>query len=321
MKVSLKSITPDIETTIVEIARVSSSRENKSEKPEGLINYLIKNKHWSPFEHGMITMEIETSKAIAIQLLRHRSFTFQEFSQRYQNVCEISGDGMFEDVELRKQATDNRQSSEDVFEGLLSNAVCGEATYHLTPVDSVEAIENHLKTSEILYNQMIEKGVARETARMILPMATKTKLYMTGTVRSWIHLLDIRDDSHAQKEIQEVAKAMKDVVIIECPIIAKARGWVEVIDLNTCNPGDILLSFEGEELEYVGLLDEKSVYRHEVRYKSGVFGTRTDEGLAWKELRGGVDIKSIIYKGSKKEGKKHFIDTETGEKYELKKIN
>src|SRR5699024_1548654 len=119
MKVKLKAITPNIEQTIVEIARVSSSRENKSEKPEGLINYLIKNSHWSPFEHGYITFEIETSKAIGIQLLRHRSFTFQEFSQRYQDVSKISEEGIFEDVELRRQAENNRQSSEEVFDPLI----------------------------------------------------------------------------------------------------------------------------------------------------------------------------------------------------------
>ena len=109
MKVSLKSITPNAEINIVEIARVSSSRTDKSEAPEGLINYLIKNKHWSPFEHAHLTVEIVTSKAIGIQLLRHRSFTFQEFSQRYAEVAEL------EEFELRKQATTNRQSSEEVF--------------------------------------------------------------------------------------------------------------------------------------------------------------------------------------------------------------
>ena len=113
-KVALVTNTPNAEETIVEIARVSSKRTDKKAKPEGLINYLIKHKHWSPFEHASMTLEIETSKAIGIQLIRHRSFTFQEFSQRYQDV-NLLGD-MFENVELRKQAEDNRQSSTETFD-------------------------------------------------------------------------------------------------------------------------------------------------------------------------------------------------------------
>lgn len=215
MHVKLKSITPNIETTIVEIARVSSSRKDKSEAPEGLINYLIKNKHWSPFEHGMITMEIQTSKAIGIQLLRHRSFTFQEFSQRYAKVTEI------EPIEIRKQAIKNRQSSEEI----IGHHLYRERGETLTSsID--EVVKHHIESVNRLYNYLLENGVAKECARMILPMATSTTIYMTGTVRSWIHLLDIRDDSHAQKEIQLIAKEMKKIIIEQCPIISKARGWI-----------------------------------------------------------------------------------------------
>lgn len=216
MKVTLKAITPDIEQTIVEIARVSSSREDKSEAPEGLINYLIKNKHWSPFEHGSITMEIETSKAIGIQLLRHRSFTFQELSQRYAVVGEI------EPIELRQQHKNNRQSSTEVFDPEVSSLING-----YTVCKASVAINKFMAASQDLYNDLLDAGVARECARMVLPMATKTTIYMTGTVRSWIHLLDIRDDSHAQKEIQLIAKEMKSILIKNCPIISKARGWNE----------------------------------------------------------------------------------------------
>ena len=120
MNVKLKSITPDAEVNIVEIARVSSSREDKSEKPEGLINYLINNKHWSPFQHSYLTFEIETSKAIGIQLLRHLSFTFQEFSQRYAKVEKI------EPIEIRKQAIKNRQSSEEIFDPELNVLLGGK---------------------------------------------------------------------------------------------------------------------------------------------------------------------------------------------------
>ena len=230
MKVQLKAITPEAEQTIVEIARVSSSRKDKQEAPEGLINYLIKNWHWSPFEHGFITMEIETSKAIGIQLLRHRSFTFQEFSQRYQDVSKVSDEGMFEDVEIRKQATNNRQSSEEVFDpeveigSLLSGDIEAPYTKTLT-IPASELIESCLETCGSLYESLLEAGVAREQARMILPLATKTRVYMTGSIRSWIHFVKLRDDGHAQKEAQEIARAIKNILVDELPIISKALGW------------------------------------------------------------------------------------------------
>jgi thymidylate synthase (FAD) len=217
MKVSLKSITPNAEVNIVEIARVSSTRTDKTEKPEGLINYLIKNKHFSPFEHSYITFEIETSKAIGIQLLRHRSFTFQELSQRYAKVNEV------EPVELRKQAVSNRQSSEEVFDPqiMLSS---DEDDYLVLASDAVQEL---FAASFALYDKLIEAGVAKECARMVLPMATKTTLYMTGSVRSWIHFLEVRDDVHAQKEAQLVAKEIKKLFIANLPIISKALGYGE----------------------------------------------------------------------------------------------
>ena len=114
MKVTLLNVTPNAQDHIVEVARVSSSRKNKKDKPEGLLSYLVRHKHWSPFEHGHATFEIETSKAIGIQLIRHRSFSFQEFSQRYQDVNRLGH--MFEPIELRAQAEDNRQSSTEVID-------------------------------------------------------------------------------------------------------------------------------------------------------------------------------------------------------------
>ena len=205
MKVSLISTTPKAEENIVYIARVSSKREDKKSKPEGLLNYLIKHKHWSPFEHSHMSIEIETSKAIGIQLIRHRSFTFQEFSQRYQDVT-LLGD-MFEEIEFRKQCEDNRQSSTEIYEG--SNA---EAKRILLDIKS-------------LYQGLLEDGVARETARMILPLCTKTKIHMTGSIRSWVHFLELRDDEHAQKEIQLIAKEIKCIFVEEFPIISKALKY------------------------------------------------------------------------------------------------
>jgi thymidylate synthase (FAD) len=232
MKVSLKAITPEVEKTIVEIARVSSSRTDKGSQPEGLLNYLIRNKHWSPFEHGFITMEIECSKAIGIQLIRHRSFTFQEFSQRYQNVSKL-GEEMFEPVEIRRQATDNRQSSEEVFDpeihvatllnptGMPSKPTTKEEIF----VPSSMLIEDYLKSAESLYKDLLRAGVAREQARLVLPLATKTRIFMSGSVRSWIHFLDLRDDSHAQKEAQQIARGIKEILVKELPVISKALDW------------------------------------------------------------------------------------------------
>ena len=215
MKVTLNHVTPEAENAIVKIARVSSKRTDKVEKPEGLLNYLIKHKHWSPFEHGYMSVEIETSKAIGIQLIRHRSFTFQEFSQRYQDVNLM--DGMFESVELRKQAEDNRQSSTEIFNP--------DVLYNGYSTAASAQIGKHFRACQDLYNQLLNEGVAREVARMVLPLATKTKIHMTGSIRSWIHFLDLRDDAHAQKEIQDVAQEIKKIFIEQFPIISKSLNY------------------------------------------------------------------------------------------------
>lgn len=221
MRVELLKTTPDIENHIVEIARVSSSREDKLAEADRLIGYLIRNHHWSPFEHGYLTFEIETSKAIAIQILRHRSFTFQELSQRYANVSSHYDGDMFEDVEIRKQAENNRQSSTEVFDPEILFA--GQ----LAPGDypASEVIEELLNEIKGVYKDMLQAGVARECARMILPMCTKTTLHMTGNVRSWIHFLALRDEEHAQKEIQLIAKAIKEIFVDELPMVSKALGY------------------------------------------------------------------------------------------------
>ena len=220
MQVKLISATPNAEQQIVEIARVSSSRKDKTSKPEGLINYLIRNNHWSPFEHGHLTLFFETSKAIGIQLIRHRSFTFQEFSQRYQDVL-LMGD-MFEDIELRRQSTDNRQSSTEIFDPKLSGFEYGGVNM---PISANELIKKHLVQSQKLYRDLLEVGVAREQARMILPMCTRTQIYMTGTLRSWMHFFKLRDDGHAQKEIQLLAKEGKKIFVEQFPIISKALEY------------------------------------------------------------------------------------------------
>ncbi len=214
MKVTLLNVTPNAEDHIVEVARVSSSRKNKKDKPEGLLKYLVRHKHWSPFEHGHATFEIETSKAIGIQLIRHRSFAFQEFSQRYQDVNRL-GD-IFEPIELRAQCEDNRQSSTEVIDPKIQME---------TNLSASETIDAFLGKAHSLYNKLLEAGVAREQARMVLPLATTTKIHMTGSIRSWIHFLELQDDDHAQKEIQMVAKEIKRIFIREFPIISKGLNY------------------------------------------------------------------------------------------------
>jgi len=216
MKVTLLNVTPNAEEHVVEVARVSSSRKNKKDKPEGLLSYLVRHKHWSPFEHGHATFEIETSKAIGIQLIRHRSFSFQEFSQRYQDVNRL-GD-IFEPIELRAQCEDNRQSSTEVINPKLP-IIGNEGAY------AKDIIRGHFEHTHMLYNKLLEAGVAREQARMVLPLATTTKIHMTGSIRSWIHFLELRDDEHAQKEIQLIAKEIKKHFRKQFPIISNALGY------------------------------------------------------------------------------------------------
>ena len=220
MKVQLLNVTPNAEDHIVEVARVSSSRKNKKDKPEGLLSYLVRHKHWSPFEHGHATFEIETSKAIGIQLIRHRSFSFQEFSQRYQDVNRL-GD-IFEPIELRAQCEDNRQSSTEIINPQLYRKFNGGS---VKPYKANIVIDRFLKGAQDLYTDLLEAGVAREQARMVLPLATTTKIHMTGSIRSWIHFLELRDDEHAQKEIQLVAQEIKRIFIDKFPIISKALEY------------------------------------------------------------------------------------------------
>ena len=212
MKVKLLNITPNAEEHIVQIARVSSSRKDKKSNAAGLLAYLVRHKHWSPFEHSHATFEIETSKAIGIQLIRHRSFSFQEFSQRYQDVNQIGS--IFEPIELREQCEDNRQSSTEI--------INPDIEVEGGNIPASYLIDGLLNQSQKLYDNLLNAGVAREQARMILPLCTSTKIQMTGSIRSWIHFLELRDDSHAQKEIQLIAKEIKKALVVELPIVSKA---------------------------------------------------------------------------------------------------
>lgn len=226
MKVELHNITPEADIDVVRIARVSSSRKDTDEEPEQLINYLIRNNHWSPFEHGMMSIKIETSIPIAVQFLRHVSFRFQQFSQRYAVVTQL------EPIEFRKQAVKNRQSSEEVM-GSIFQDEDGNLQIHIPDINKttmdfalwIQRVSDNLVQALELYDEGIKMGVAKETARFILPQAVQTTMYMSGTIRSWIHMLDIRDEKHAQKEIQVIAKKMKNIFIENLPMISKAREY------------------------------------------------------------------------------------------------
>lgn len=206
LKEELEATSEDL---IAYIARVSNpSNQSNIETSERLIRYLSKHKHWSPFEMVDLTVEIKTSRLIATQLLRHRSFSFQEFSQRYSQVSSI------ESLELRKQATSNRQSSTDLVEDHEAIDI---------------AVENHFENCMVFYEYLLEKGVARECARAVLPLNTSTTLYMKGSLRSWLTFLSVRLHETSQKEIRMITEAIRDIIKEEFPKVSKAfngfDGW------------------------------------------------------------------------------------------------
>jgi len=208
--VRLISATPDAEKHIAYCARVSNPKNQENNNFEGLLKYCIKNQHWSIFEHAFLTVEINTSLAIATQILRHRSFTFQQFSQRYADSTELQLE--LPTPDLRRQDTKNRQNSTD------------DLDYNVK-VNLEERIQKHFERSLALYNEMLEKGVAKECARFVLPQATQTRLYMSGSIRSWMHYIDLRSAHGTQKEHMEVAEAIRCIFTCQFPTISSALGW------------------------------------------------------------------------------------------------
>tara|TARA_Y100000996_G_scaffold173733_1_gene135022 strand:+ start:77 stop:709 length:633 start_codon:yes stop_codon:yes gene_type:complete len=210
MTVRLISVTPDAEKTMAHIARVSNPNNQDNPNYSGLLKYCIKHNHWSVFEQSSMTLEIETTRAIAAQVLRHRSFTFQEFSQRYADSNLL---GTIELPELRKQDKKNRQNSTDDLDPKL--------------VDTLNRQMNTLFSSALsLYNQMLEDGVAKECARMVLPLCTPTRIYMTGSCRSWIHYINLRSAHGTQKEHMQIAEACRKVFTEQFPAVSEALEWV-----------------------------------------------------------------------------------------------
>ena len=208
MPCKLVWITPEAEKNIIYIARVSNPANQDNPKITGLLKYLIKHKHVSPFEMANMCIEITTTRAISAQIIRHRSFSFQEFSQRYAEVPSI------EDCECRLQDSKNRQGSLDVDDDALK----------VWWDESKQSINDHCKE---VYKQALEKGIAKECARFLLPMSSTSKLYMNGTIRSWIHYLEARTAWDTQKEHRELAEEIKNIFSEHMPTIAKALGFVE----------------------------------------------------------------------------------------------
>ena len=209
-KVELVSLTPDAEKTMAYIARVSNPKNQENEDYSKLLSYCIKNEHWSVFEQSFMTLQIETNRGIAAQILRHRSFTFQEFSQRYADSSMLSTNvPMFD---LRRQDEKNRQNSIDDVDEFKKQEI-------------EIAVNRYFAEGMDLYQQMLRLGIAKECARMVLPLATPTRIYMTGSCRSWIHYIDLRSAHGTQKEHMDIANDAKRVFCEQFPICAEALEW------------------------------------------------------------------------------------------------
>ncbi len=212
MNVKLISVTPDAEKNIAYCARVSNPANQENEKIAGLLKYCINHKHWSIFEMAFMTLEINTTRGLAAQILRHRSFTYQEFSQRYADSSLLAEQiPMFD---LRRQDTKNRQNSIDDID-------------EFTKQEFEIQIQRYFAEGMDLYQAMLDKGIAKECARFVLPLATPTKIYMSGSVRSWIHYIDLRSANGTQKEHMDIANECKCIFAGQFPVIAEALGWTE----------------------------------------------------------------------------------------------
>ena len=208
--VKLVTVTPDAEKIMGYVARVSNPKNQTNPNVAGLLSYCIKHGHWSVFEQATMTLEIETTRGIAAQILRHRSFTYQEFSQRYADSSMLA-----ETIplpELRRQDTKNRQNSIDDVDPFTRQK------YEIL-------MQHHFKESMSLYQEMLDSGIAKECARFVLPLAVPTKIYMTGSVRSWIHYIDLRSSNGTQKEHMDIALGAKRIFTCTFPTVASALDW------------------------------------------------------------------------------------------------
>ena len=211
MNVKLVTVTPKAEETMGYVARVSNPKNQDNPKVAGLLSYCIKHGHWSVFEQAHLTVEIETTRGLAAQILRHRSFTYQEFSQRYADSSMLSK--VIPLPELRRQDDKNRQNSIDDLDPFIVQ-------------DFDLKMQRHFVEGMKLYKEMLDAGVAKECARFVLPLATPTKLYMTGSVRSWIHYINLRSAHGTQKEHMQIAENCRTIFNEQFPIVAEALGWL-----------------------------------------------------------------------------------------------
>ena len=208
--VQLITSTPNAEKSMAYIARVSNPKNQDNNDFIKLIGYCIKNEHWSVFEQAYMTLQIETTRGIAAQILRHRSFTFQEFSQRYADSRQL---GDIPIPELRRQDHKNRQNSiSDLSEQLIN--------------EFNKKIKQQFNLNKQLYEEMLEAGIAKECARFVLPLATPTRIYMTGSCRSWIHYINLRTGNGTQKEHMDIAQECKNIFTHEYPIVSSALNWI-----------------------------------------------------------------------------------------------
>ena len=209
--VKLISVTPDAEKHMVYCARVSNPNNQENEKFSGLLKYCVKHQHWSIFEQAYMTLELNTTRGIAAQVLRHRSFTYQEFSQRYADSSLLAKTIPL--PELRRQDTKNRQNSIDDVDPFTSQKF-------------EMLMQQHFVQAMDLYQRMLDEGIAKECARFVLPLACPTKIYMTGSVRSWIHYIDLRSANGTQKEHMNLALGAKEIFCEQFPAVAEAMEWV-----------------------------------------------------------------------------------------------
>ena len=208
--VQLITSTPDAEKSMAYIARVSNPKNQNNNDFSKLLGYCIKNEHWSVFEQAYMTLQIETTRGIAAQILRHRSFTFQEFSQRYADSTQL---GEIPIPELRRQDNKNRQNSiSDLSEEVI--------------IQFNKKIKHLFNLNKELYEEMLEAGIAKECARFVLPLATPTRIYMTGSCRSWIHYINLRSGHGTQKEHMDIAKECKNIFSKEYPVVSSALNWL-----------------------------------------------------------------------------------------------
>jgi thymidylate synthase (FAD) len=210
MNVKLVTVTPEAEKQMGYIARVSNPNNQGNPAVAGLLGYCIKHGHWSVFEQAHMTVEIETTRGLAAQILRHRSFTFQEFSQRYADTNLLADEiPMFD---LRHQDTKNRQNSTDDVPPNKKQ-------------DLQEKIAEHFVEAMDLYNELLASGIAKECARFVLPLATPTRIYMTGSVRSWIHYIELRSAHGTQKEHMDLVEEVRKIFKQQFPICTNALNW------------------------------------------------------------------------------------------------